>query len=73
MRIATFEGIVEGGQIRLQADTHLPEKTEVYVIVPAIQAPETAHMCRPRLVHPEQAVDFRMEIICEMSGSQNHQ
>ena len=63
MRIATFEGIVEDGQIRLKTDTRLPEKTKVYVIVPAIQAPETAHIYSPRLVHPEQAVDFRMEII----------
>jgi hypothetical protein len=63
MRIATFEGIVEGGQIRLKADTHLPEKTKVYVIVPAMQAPKTAHIYSPHLVHPEQTVDFRMEII----------
>lgn len=63
MRIATYEGIVEGGQIQLKADTHLPEKTKVYVIVPAMQAAEAVHIYSPRLVHPEQAVDFQMEII----------
>lgn len=34
MSIATYKGTVEKGKIKLQIDVKLPEKTEVYVIVP---------------------------------------
>lgn len=34
MRIATYKGTVRNGQIKLSIDVKLPEKTEVYVIVP---------------------------------------
>ena len=34
MKVATFEGFVENGQIRLSGSIHLPEKAKVYVVVP---------------------------------------
>ena len=34
MSIATYKGTVKNGQITLSIDVKLPEKTEVYVIVP---------------------------------------
>ena len=61
--VATFEGIVDNGQIRLKTDIRLPEKTKVYVVVPDIQIEQVAHIFSPRLAHPEQAPDFKMEIV----------
>ena len=63
MGIVTLEGVVEHGQIRLRDDIRLPDKTKVYVIVPDIQIKRGAHIVSPRLAHPEQAVDFEMEVI----------
>jgi hypothetical protein len=34
MPVTTFSGTVEGGQVKLAANVHLPEKTKVYVVVP---------------------------------------
>jgi hypothetical protein len=34
MPIATFQGTVEKGQVKLAADIRLPEKAKVYVVVP---------------------------------------
>lgn len=34
MSIATFQGTVENGQVRLEVDARLPEKAKVHVIVP---------------------------------------
>lgn len=65
MSVVTLEGIVEQGQIRLPVDIHLPEKTKVYVIVPSVQREPIRRIASPRLAHPEQAIDFRMEIVEE--------
>jgi len=63
MGIATFEGVVEHGQIRLKDAVRLPEKTKVYVLVPDIQISRAARVFSPRLVDPEQIVDFELEVI----------
>lgn len=34
MSISTYRGTVENGQIKLHIDVKLPEKTEVYIVVP---------------------------------------
>jgi hypothetical protein len=34
MSISAYKGTVENGQIKLEINVKLPEKTEVYVIVP---------------------------------------
>jgi hypothetical protein len=65
----TFEGIVERGQIRLKAGVSLPDKIKVYVVVPDIQVEQVAHIFTPRLAHPEQAVDFQMEVIEELGDA----
>lgn len=67
MGIIALEGIVDRGRIRLISKVHLPEKTRVYVIVPGIQVAYITHILSPRLAHPEQAEDFRMEIVTEIS------
>ncbi len=67
MGVVTLEGVVEHGQIRLRTDVHLPDKTKVYVVVPGMQTEQVAHIFTPRLAHPEQVVDFKMEIVEEAS------
>jgi len=63
MDIAAFEGVVVDGQIRLRTDIRLPEQTRVYVLVPNLKAPKRVHIYSPRLVHREQAADFKKEVI----------
>lgn len=63
MQVVTYEGIVENGQIRLKANVHLPEHAKVYIVVPGEEPAQIAHIFSPRLAHPEQATDFKMEII----------
>ncbi len=65
MGITTFEAVVENGQIRLPAHVRLPEKAIVYVVAPGVEMTPTASIASPRLAHPEQAPDFRMEIVEE--------
>ncbi|QLQ05043.1 MAG: hypothetical protein HZY76_02320 [Anaerolineae bacterium] len=63
MHVTTFEGVVENGQIHLSTNVRLPEKTRVYVVVPDLEVKPVMHMFSPRLVHPEDAADFRKEVI----------
>ncbi len=66
MGVRTFEGIVEKGQIRLPATVRLPEKTKVYVVIPDMEVQAVAYIGSPRLVHPEQAADFKKEVVEEL-------
>jgi hypothetical protein len=66
--VASFEGTVENGRIRLEPGVRLPENTKVYVLVPNLPVTPTAHIRSPRLAHPEQAADFAMEVIEEDAG-----
>ncbi len=64
MSVATFEGIVEQGQIKLTSNVHLPERTKVYIVVPDSEIVKpTVNLRSPRLARPEQAADFKMEIV----------
>lgn len=69
MGIVTYEGIVDHGQIRLTTPVHLPDRTKVYIIVPEIQIEPVAHIASPRLAHPEQTIDFKMEVVEEASNA----
>jgi hypothetical protein len=78
MRVATYEAVVENGQIRLPLGLPRPENAKVYVLVPATAAtpvPGTAptpvpgiaatpvpYIASPRLVHPEQAEGFVLSV-----------
>lgn len=66
MQVTTFEGVIENGKIRLKTNINLPEKMKVYVIIPGFETKRIAHIYSPRLVHPEQAVDFKKEVIEEL-------
>ncbi len=65
MKGATYEGIVENGNVRLRDGIHLPEMTKVYVVVPDAESQRFTHLRSPRLAHPEQAIDFKKEVIVE--------
>lgn len=67
MQVTAFEGVVENGQIRLKTDVALPEKTKVFVIIPGLEAKKVVHVYSPRLLHPEQAADFKKEVVEEPS------
>ena len=66
MKVTTFQGVVENGQIRLAATVRLPEKATVYVVIPDLEVPQASYVGSPRLVHPEQAVDFKKEVVEEV-------
>ena len=63
MNVATFEGIVENGQIKLPENLNLPERTKVYVVIPGVGQPAATRLMSPRLAHPEQAQDFEKTVI----------
>ncbi len=63
MRVTTFEGVVERGQIRLPGTVRLPENAKVYVVIPDVEVQMVAYIGSPRLAHPEQAVDFKKEVV----------
>ena len=63
MNVATFEGIVENGQISLPDNIRVPERTKVYVVIPGEDQPSATRLMSPRLVHPEQAKDFEITVI----------
>lgn len=65
MSVTTFEGVVENGRICLPANICLPEKTKVYVIIPNGAVPPPAFLASPRLARPEEAIDFKKEVIEE--------
>jgi hypothetical protein len=62
--VDTFEGVVKNGKIQLPLDVHLPEDATVYIVVPKLESPPF-RIRTPRLVHPEQAADFKMTVVKE--------
>lgn len=65
MKVATYEGVVENGRVRLLDDVVLPEKTRVYVVVPGIEAKRVVHIRSPRLADPSQADDFLKMVVTQ--------
>ncbi len=63
MKVTTFEGIVENGQIRLPAGVRLPDKTKVYVVVPDLEIHPAPYIGSPHLAHPKQITDFDKEVV----------
>ena len=63
MPLTAIEGIVENGTIRLREDVSLPENTRVYVIIADSRPTGSAHVRSPRLARPDQAGDFRKQIV----------
>ncbi len=62
MGIIAFEGVVDKGQIRLKSKVLLPDQIKVYVMIPDFEVHQV-QLVSPRLAHPEQAADFKKEVI----------
>jgi hypothetical protein len=62
-KLATYEGIIENGRVRLPPDAGIPEKTRVYVLVPDIENISAPRVASPHLANPEQVKDFEKLII----------
>jgi hypothetical protein len=62
MSVAVFEGVIEGGRIRLIEEVRLPDHARVYVVVPEVAEP-VARVASPRLARREQAADFKLEVV----------
>ena len=61
----TYLGHVTNGQIRLNDTVRLRENARVYVVVPDEDETTGKRIPSPRLARPEQAADFRLEVIEE--------
>ena len=62
-KLSTYEGIVENGHVTLPLNADIPEKTRVFVVVPDVETQLPPRIASPRLVHPEQAKDFELQVI----------
>src|SRR2546426_7657444 len=62
MPVVIYEGIVQGGRIRLEGDVHLPEDTKVYVLVPDVPGVLPPRVMSPHLARPDQIRDFELEV-----------
>jgi hypothetical protein len=69
MNVLALEAVVDHGSIRLPPDVKLPDRTKVYVIVPANLTQKKARLLSPRLTIPAQYPDFVMEISEEGSDA----
>jgi len=63
MTVKTFEAVVHNGSIQLLDDVPLRENSKVFVIVPDMRDRPTAHIISPRLANPDQAKDFRKQVL----------
>jgi hypothetical protein len=64
MKVATYEALVENGQITLSEPVRLPERAKVFVVVPGVEDVPRFHTASPRLVRPELAPDF-LKVVTE--------
>ncbi len=62
MKVATYQGIVEDGQIKFPEATKLPERARVYVVVTETEVVPGLHPRSPRLADPEPAGYFTKEV-----------
>jgi hypothetical protein len=60
--VTTLEGTVENGQIKLPANSYLPEHAKVYVVIPALDSTPPIRILSPRLANPQQASDFVLSV-----------
>jgi hypothetical protein len=65
MSVATYEAVVENGQVKLPAGLVLPESQTVYIIVPETGGPRVAKMPGFRLSNPEHAKMFELQVTWE--------
>lgn len=62
MKGTTYEATVQDGRVVLPEDAHIPDNTRIYVVVPADADSSRVRMMSPRLVHPNEAENFTMQV-----------
>ncbi|MEX0717979.1 MAG: hypothetical protein WD066_15400 [Planctomycetaceae bacterium] len=62
MKVATYEAIVQDGQIKLSEDVRLPEHAAVLVVVPGVREAPRIRVGSPRLAQPARAADFTKQV-----------
>ncbi len=65
MKVATYEAVVENGQIKFSEPVRLPERAKVYVVVTGVEEVPCFHVVSPRLAQPGRADDFAKEVMEE--------
>ncbi|MCL2640077.1 MAG: hypothetical protein FWD53_04460 [Phycisphaerales bacterium] len=63
MTVKTFEAVVHNRTIQLPDDVLLRENSKVFVVVPGVWDQPTARLASPRLANPDQAKDFRKQVM----------
>jgi hypothetical protein len=63
MKVLSYEAIVEHGEVKLRETVTLPEHAKVYVVVPGDEDLLASRIQTPRLLRPDQASEFAMEIL----------
>jgi hypothetical protein len=63
MKVTTYEGTIENGQIKLPEDVHLPENARVYVVIPEVAEAPVPRIRSPRLARQDQAADFVKTVV----------
>ena len=66
MKITTYEGVIENGQIKFSEEVDLPEHAKVYVVVTGVADNPNPRlkiqMSSPRLARPDDAAFFTKEV-----------
>jgi hypothetical protein len=63
MRKLAAQGMIENGCGELLSGTRVPEMERAYVLASDAEALLMRHIAGPHLVDPQQAMDFQMEVI----------
>jgi hypothetical protein len=68
MSVLTIEGLIdENGRIQIIDKVQLPKNIRVFIVIPEVHTTpilkEKAIIYSPRLVHPEDMADFKLEVI----------
>ncbi|MEW5938928.1 MAG: hypothetical protein AB1750_04645 [Chloroflexota bacterium] len=66
MSIATYEGVVKKGKIRLQEGARLPENAKVYIVVASVDVKvgdkKRVQVMSPRLKNRKQAARLKLTV-----------
>jgi len=62
-KLATYQGIIENGRVRLPSDAGIPETTLAPVLVADAGRDSVRYIASPHLADPQQARDFELQVI----------
>ena len=68
-KLATYEGIMKNGRVKLPPGAQIPNETRVYVVVPELETIPLPYVASPKLANPEQAQDFEKRIVDDITDA----